>query len=191
LSANPPQEAGPRDFLLDMLPKDSVGVEIGVHLGDFSQRILERVNPRQLNLVDPWRHETAETYRNAWYGGRVENGQAGMDSRYNLVLERFQVPIRDGRVVVHRGPSADMLARFPAESVDWTYIDGNHLYEYVMGDLESSLRVVRSGGYITGDDYVDGGWWQGGVRRAVDDFAVSAKVRLLLIRDRQFIFQKL
>ena len=32
-----------RRFLLDMLPKHSVGAEIGVHLGDFSQQIIKIV----------------------------------------------------------------------------------------------------------------------------------------------------
>ena len=42
---------------------------------------------------------------------------------------------------------------------DWIYVDGNHLYEFVRADLELSLRKARRGGFITGDDYQDGGWW--------------------------------
>jgi hypothetical protein len=39
-----------RPFLLEMLPKNSVGAEIGVWKGDFSDRILKALNPKQLHL---------------------------------------------------------------------------------------------------------------------------------------------
>ncbi|MDJ0634304.1 MAG: hypothetical protein QNJ34_14035 [Xenococcaceae cyanobacterium MO_188.B29] len=42
-----------RQFLLERLPKNSVGAEIGVHLGDFSEKILEIVKPNKLHLIDP------------------------------------------------------------------------------------------------------------------------------------------
>ena len=58
----------PRRFLLDILPKNSIGAEIGVHKGDFSRKILRTVSPEALHLIDRWRHETSETYKDAWYG---------------------------------------------------------------------------------------------------------------------------
>lgn len=180
-----------RDFLLDMLPRDSVGVEIGVHLGDFSQRILDAIAPRRLHLVDPWKHEASETYRSAWYGGKVADGQLGMDARYLGVCARFEAQIQERRVVLHRGDSAEAMAKFDDDSLDWVYVDGNHLYDYVKIDLALSLRKVRAGGYITGDDYSDGGWWDGGAKRAVDEFAQSDAVQLVEIRNEQFIFRKL
>lgn len=190
MTGEPSQSAGPRDFLLDMLPRGSVGAEIGVHVGEFSQQILQAVRPRQLHLIDPWKHEASETYRNAWYGGRVQDGQAGMDTRYRDVLLRFAPQIQAQQVVVHRGTSADVLTQFQADFLDWVYIDGNHLYEYVRLDLALSLQRVKRGGYITGDDYVDGGWWQGGAKKAVDEFATTAPVELVSVQNRQFVFRK-
>lgn len=58
----------PRDFLLEMLPENSIGMEIGVHLGDFSQEILEKVKPKELHLVDPWKYEKSDAYNKALYG---------------------------------------------------------------------------------------------------------------------------
>jgi hypothetical protein len=40
-----PKQAGGRQFLLDMLPKQSVGAEIGVHMGDFSKKIIDSISP--------------------------------------------------------------------------------------------------------------------------------------------------
>src|SRR5262249_30222670 len=105
-------------------------------------------------------------------------------------IARFDQEIRDRRVVIHRANSADTLPSFPDEYFDWVYIDGNHLFEFVRNDLELSFRKVKVGGYVAGDDYFDGGWWRGGVKRAVDEFATTASAHLLQIRNGQYIFEK-
>ena len=186
-----PTAAERRRFVLDLLPSGSVGAEIGVHRGDFSQVILDVVAPAQLHLIDPWHHEPSPTYEKAWYGGQAEQGQQEMDERHAGVLARFEAAIGAGRVIVHRGPSAEMLGALPGGSLDWVYIDGNHLYEFVSQDLALSLRKVRPGGLITGDDYAEGGWWEGGVKRAVDEFAGIAPVRQVEIRNGQYVFERL
>lgn len=190
-SGAPRETAGHRrQFLLDALPMDSIGAEVGVLDGNFSRQILDSVQPRRLYLIDPWRHQDSDTYKNAWYGGKSAGGQAGMDERYRAVLRRFRGNIRRGQVEVRRGTSAEVLAPMPNDSLDWIYIDGNHLYEYVRQDLQLALAKVRPGGYIAGDDYTEGGWWAGGVKRAVDELTGSPAVRLLRLRDGQFIFRK-
>lgn len=185
-----PAAAGRRRFLLEMFPAASVGVEIGVHRGDFSQAILDIVKPTHLHLIDPWKHEPSPTYERAWYGGRAEHGQEEMDERYAGVLARFDGEIGAGRVTVHRGQSDDGLRALADESLDWVYIDGNHLYEYVAQDLQLSLAKVKPGGLVTGDDYAEGGWWEGGVKRAVDELAAQGSARLVLVENGQFAFEK-
>lgn len=180
---------GGRQFVLEMLPKGSIGAEIGVHVGDFSQRILEVVSPRELHLIDPWEYHPSDTYRRAWYGGGAKGGQREMDDRNSRVLKRFKKDIRAGRVKVHRGYSTEILSRFPDRSLDWVYIDGNHMYEFVKQDLALSLRKVKPGGFISGDDYTEAGWWEGGVKKAVDEFADGRAVRLIELRNQQFVFR--
>ncbi|HEX4268896.1 MAG TPA: class I SAM-dependent methyltransferase [Steroidobacteraceae bacterium] len=172
-----------------MLPKRSIGAEIGVHVGDFSQLILEYVRPKELHLIDPWEHQGAATHERALFGG-VAGDQATMDARYGGVRARFDRQIRAGSMVVHRACSGPTLAQFPDEYLDWIYIDGNHLYEGVMEDLELSLKKVKSGGFITGDDYGRKGWWDDGVRKAVDEFAAQKRADLLVTRNFQFIFRR-
>lgn len=186
--ARPPSQT--RKFLLDMLPKNSIGAEIGVHLGDFSERLIEVVQPAELNLIDPWHHETSEQYKDAWYGGQADAGQKEMDRRHQSVVDRFSTEIGQGRVRVHRGYSTDVLERFPDDYLDWVYIDGNHLYEFVIKDLEASFRKVRPGGLVTGDDYTEGGWWKGGVKKAVDEYSRKTVGTLIVVKNSQFVFRK-
>jgi hypothetical protein len=186
-----PDDMEARRFLLDLLPRQSVGAEVGVHLGDFSHECMNRLVPRELHLIDPWEHQDSEQYKNAWYGGQAESGQKEMDQRHDSVCNRFRKEIDAGCITVHRGYSTDVLEQFPDGYFDWVYIDGNHLYDFVKADLELSFRKVKAGGYITGDDYGEGGWWDGGVKKAVDEFGQGDNVELVELRNGQFIFKKL
>jgi hypothetical protein len=159
-----------RARLLQRFPKDSVGVEIGVWAGDLSAAILCAVRPARLHLLDPWAFADEEGYEQAWYGGARAGSQEQMDAVYKGVKERFAAEIEDGVVVVHRSTSAEAAARFEDASLDWVYVDGNHLYDYVWTDLELFAPKVKPGGLLAGDDYGAPGWWDDGVRRAVDRF---------------------
>jgi len=178
-----------RYFLLKRLPRDSIGAEIGVHKGGFSAQILRTVSPKELHLVDPWKYEESDLYKKALYGGKARGGQSEMDARCNAVCARFDSNVRAGQVVIHRGDSSSVLSGFPNDYFDWIYIDGNHLYEYVKQDLEMSFHKVKPGGLITGDDYAYAGWWQGGVKRAVDEFIEERSVKVVRIKGNQFIIK--
>jgi hypothetical protein len=162
-----------RARLLRRLPKRSVGVEIGVWAGDLSAAILRAVRPTRLHLLDPWAFAPDERYEQAWYGGARAGSQVEMDQVYERVLQRFETEIADGAVVIHRSTSAEAAAEFEDASLDWVYVDGNHLYEYVQTDLALFAPKVRPGGLLAGDDYGAAGWWDDGVRRAVDRFLVT------------------
>jgi hypothetical protein len=41
-----------------------------------------------------------------------------------------------------------------------------------------------------GVKYATGGWWQGGVKRAVDEFVASGAVEVVVIRNRQFVLRR-
>lgn len=180
-----------RARLLRRLPKHSVGVEIGVWAGDLSAAILRAVRPVQLHLLDPWAFAPDERYEQAWYGGARAGSQAEMDEVYKRVLQRFETEIADGAVVIHRSTSAEAAAGFEDASLDWVYVDGNHLYEYVRADLELFAPKVRPGGLLAGDDYGAAGWWDDGVRRAVDRFLVTqaGAYEPVLLRD-QFLLRR-
>lgn len=180
----------PRDFLLEAMPKASVCAEIGVHHGDFSRRILEVIHPKKLHLIDPWQYLEDEVYKSSNYGGERGGNQAIMDQRYRNVVKRFRLEIVRGQVVIHRDYSHKVCDLFEDHYFDWIYIDGNHLYEFVTRDLALYFDKVKRGGFIAGDDYVEGGWWHGGVKKAVDEFIASGRVRAVYLEDRQFCLHK-
>ena len=75
-----------RDFLLQILPKFSIGIEIGVNEGNFSERILEIVQPKKLYLVDPWKFEAGESYT----AGEIIKDQKTLDVRFQNVSKKFE-----------------------------------------------------------------------------------------------------
>jgi hypothetical protein len=179
-----------RRSLLERMPKNSVCAEIGVYKGDFSAQILEVARPAVLHLIDPWKFEEEETYSKSWYGGTTGGSQQKMDSIYESVWNRFRREAESGIISVHRAASADAVKGFADDYFDWIYIDGNHLYEFVKQDLELFYPKVKAGGYITGDDYQRGGWWQGGVKKAVDEFTSNGLGEVVRIANGQFILKK-
>jgi hypothetical protein len=187
----PRTREGRRDFLLREMPRRSICAEIGVFMGNFSADILRLVNPGKLHLIDPWKYESSATYRESWYGGEKGASQDHLDSIYDSVLRRFNAEIAAATVCVHRASSSEASTAFPDGYFDWIYIDGNHLYEFVKDDLESYYPKVKKGGYIAGDDYGEGGWWQGGVKKAVDEFlSRNSSCEPLYINEGQFCLRK-
>jgi len=67
---------------------------------------------KKLHLIDPWKHEESNTYKEAMYGGKAGGGQAEMDNRCDSVRRRFDSEIRSGQIVIHRDFSSNVLAYF-------------------------------------------------------------------------------
>ncbi|MGD0394805.1 MAG: class I SAM-dependent methyltransferase [Acidimicrobiales bacterium] len=174
--------------LVKMLPAQGVGAEIGVWKGDFSASLLRHTRPKQLHLIDPWIFQ--EDQPRAWYGGLAARSQADMDAISDAVRTRFAAEIAAGTVVVHRSPSTEALRLLADGGLDWIYVDGNHLYDAVMGDLTMALPKLRPGGLLACDDYGSPGWWDDGVRRAVDEFVAGGAVEAVADLGSQFVMRR-
>jgi ubiquinone/menaquinone biosynthesis C-methylase UbiE len=179
-----------RDFLLELMPKNSISAEVGVWKGEFSKKILKIVQPKELHLIDPWKFESEQIYKNAWYGRKI-GSQNAIDQIYDFVTKQFCQEVENNRVFIHRNLSTNTGNSFSDNYFDWVYIDGNHLYEFVKKDLELFYRKVKKGGYICGDDYEEGGWWKGGVKKAVDEFLQKGTAKKIKIKNKQFILKKI
>lgn len=159
-----------------MIPPGSVGAELGVWMGDSSEKFLRRA--AHLHLVDSWSpipySETDEwgTYENyleryeKLAGGRTtEDFQRYYDRVHQSVVDRFA-----GKpVTIHRMTTDEWFATF-TEKLDWIYVDASHAFENCLRDLRNSLNVVKRGGIIFGDDYSDK---KPGVKKAVDYFSAE------------------
>ena len=181
-----------RDFVLRHLPKHSIGAEIGVWEGNFSDRIPHVVQPAKLYLIDPWRYQPAPEFKRAWYGGAKGESQARMDRRYQSVVDRFRSQIARGVVEVQRGSSRELVAAFADYSLDWLYVDGDHRYEGTLNDLLLAHRKQKPTGLVAGDDYdTVTQWWGDGVRRAVQDAVREGLYEVLFIYNNQFLLRPL
>ena len=159
-----------RKFLLEMMPKNSVCAEIGVSQGLFTEEILKVVQPRKLHLIDPWAGDPHINY-------------------YDAVCDKFKDHIESGQVEIHKDKSQFVYDQFPDQYFDWIYVDGSHNYKSVRRDLDFYYHKIKMYGFITGDDYrfVEK---RKGLRDAVAEISEKYLMRLILIRNNQFILWK-
>ena len=169
------RSANKRKFLLEQMPKNSVCAEIGVFEGDFSEQILKIVKPKKLYLIDPWPKEESK-----W------------EKKYLKVLNRFQSEIKDGRVVVFRYFSHDVIEKFDDDFFDWIYLDGGHSHDNLIEQFSDYFPKIKSNGFVTGDDYGRDNVTVYGdeVTRAVDEFISKKVTKTILIKNNQFILKK-
>jgi Methyltransferase domain len=158
-----------REWLLEMMPKHAVCAEIGVYRGAFSYYILKVTKPKLLHLIDPWEAYTDPGLPPKY--ARENPEQKQMDEIYERVCERYNSP----QVQIHRAGSEDITQQFPDNYFDWIYLDGDHRYEGVLGDLKAFHAKVKSGGIVAGDDYArpKSNWSQDGVTRALDEILTT------------------
>lgn len=123
------------------------GAEIGVWKGAFSACLLEG-NPRlRMLCVDPW------TSYPAWLDTKnslpAEEAERFMAEALAIALARLG-PLN---ATVVRKFSTDAALEVEDGSLDFVYIDGNHVEAAVREDLEAWTPKVRKGGIVAGHDY--------------------------------------
>lgn len=169
-----------RDFLLKLIKKQTICVEIGVRHGTFSDRILKILKPKHLYLIDPYLVYTEYSqYQNQTF----QNG------RHKYIQNKYKKQIENNQITIIRNFSENVYYKFNNNFINFLYIDGNHDYNYVKNDLNLYYSKIAKNGYISGDDYerIDG------VARAVDEFIKqkNSEIKLILIKKHQFLLQKL
>jgi hypothetical protein len=81
-----------------------------------------------------------------------------------------------GMIIKHLGDSSTRLSEMPEGSFDWLYIDGDHSYDGVVGDLAAAHRAIKPGGLLMCNDYAN--WCSPcvspyGVARAVNELIIA------------------
>lgn len=147
-----------------------IGAEIGVWKGVTSIQLLKNLPNLFLHLVDPWvmTPEFKESVEPTRLIARTD-----LEEDYKKVMESTRE--YDDRVNVMRMTSTEASKRFEDESLDFVFIDANHLYEHVKQDIECWYPKVRKGGMVSGHDYISG-WEREGVIRAVNEFFEADEV---------------
>ncbi len=160
------------------------GAEIGVWRGDTSVALLQTFPKLSLYMVDPWEKEV--------------NIESMPKTEEELIAARelaFGLTdfAKDRRTVIQE-ISEVAVKQVDDGTLDFIFIDGNHLYEFVRKDLELWEPKVKFDGVLIGHDYDGRGdkLFNWGVKRAVDEFVESRgyEVRLEGSSVWSFIKQK-
>ncbi len=124
------------------------GAEIGVWKGAFSELFCKTVPDLALLCVDPWiSYPDWQDTKNAMTG---EAAEAFMAHAY-AVARKTLAPFPGAQII--RQFSVEAAEAVPDGSLDFVYIDGNHLEPAVTSDLMAWAPKVRSGGFVAGHDY--------------------------------------
>lgn len=158
--------------VVDRIQPGTVGVELGVWKGDSSEKFLKKT--KHLHLVDAWapesyemskEHGTFEDYLNRYAKLVGSRDPKDFVKYYDKIYEDVRARFLLKPVTIHRMFTKEFFATF-TERVDWVYVDAAHDHDGCYFDLENSLKIVKPGGSIFGDDYQN----KPGVRSAVDAF---------------------
>lgn len=123
------------------------GAEIGVWKGAFSAAFCE-ANPKlHMLCVDPWLSYPA------WLDTKnalpYEQAQRLMQESYDIARTTLD-PLN---CTIVRKFSAEAAAAVPDRSLDFVYIDANHVFDAVTEDLQLWVPKVRTGGFVAGHDF--------------------------------------
>lgn len=145
------QEFKNRIELADFLANSgSIGAEVGVFTGYYSEIMLKNNPNLHLYCVD------------IWGTGKYKRAE-------DECLKRLgQYP---GRVTIIKNYSVEAAKQVADGSLSFVYIDGAHDYDNAQADIKAWAPKVRVGGIIAGDDFYDFPSGKGGVMRAATEYA--------------------
>jgi hypothetical protein len=160
-----------RELLLNFFPKNSIGAEIGIFKGEFSQIILDTINPSLFYMVDPWE-------------GNIHSGDKNGENMTNISGETYYIEhilpkfgfLKNIKILRNY---SDVIQLFPNDYLDWIYIDAEHHYDYVKADLYNCYDKIKKGGIISGHDYNKDMF--PGVVQAVTEFCIDKNLEISFI----------
>jgi hypothetical protein len=164
-------------YVLDAMNLNNKAVEVGVAFGENAEIILNTCSLKTLYLVDPYKYvpmENPKGYGDAikdWQGcyGYAKNKLSQFGSRAKFILMT----------------SVEAAEQFENESLDFVYIDANHMRPYIDNDLNAWFSKVKIGGIFGGHDYhmVSKPDYECGVKDAVDTFFNDKRDELHVTKD--------
>lgn len=118
------------------------GAEIGTARGSYAVTLSINIPRLKLYCVDAW-----STYA----GLNDYTDQNQLDEYLAHAMKRFE-PYKGIEIVYSL--SMEAVKNFADASLDFVYIDANHEFPYVAEDLFYWSKKVRSGGIVSGHDYL-------------------------------------
>lgn len=165
-------------FLIEILKGRNVSrsAEVGVFRGANAVGLLNNLPINLLVGVDPYKRYPE--FDNNLSNKKGVMAKVDLDRVKDNMLSRLE-PF-GSRFLLMQEFSEVAASKFEDESFDFIFIDGNHWYKYVYGDIFNWFPKLKKGGIIAGHDYIDRPKY--GVIKAVDEllpdssFSMNAKV---------------
>jgi hypothetical protein len=150
-------------WVCDQFESHGQAVELGVKTGEFSQEILSHWRG-SLHMIDAWRHFPS--------GYDDIANVATMEHFHFMGLAVQKIMDHRERAIVTRALGFQVARTLKEEQFDWVYIDAAHDEENVLHDLYDWWPLVKKGGILWGDDYLEGRFFdsQFGVKSALARF---------------------
>lgn len=154
-------------LVLDAMGLTGTGVEVGVAFGENAEQILLKSTLSRLLLVDPWNYVPDQSP--VGYGDMIKDWQ-GCYKYCKDKLAKF-----DSRAVYLKTTSLEASKLIADGSLDFVYIDANHMSPFINQDLEYWYPKVKKGGIFGGHDYHNykNEIYTCDVKTAVDDFVTE------------------
>lgn len=157
--------------ILRHLPEGRVvGAEIGVFAGDLSARLLTLRPDLTLYMIDSWIGD-GKSYigkTGDWHAALTQETQNAYKAR-TVAVTKFA----DNRARILDCTSERAAGIVKDASIDFVFIDADHSYEGCKADINLWLPKLKPNGLLCGHDYDHPDFPKFGVKRAVDEFAVS------------------
>jgi hypothetical protein len=135
------------DLILGLpLARGGTVAEVGVAFGDFSDFLLQTLDPKKFVAFDLFTlHELTELW-----GKPIDHWLNGM-RHAEFYYSRFAA--HGDRVVIEVGDSGLRLPTYPNNYFDMIYIDAHHSYEAVRQDAANAKAKLKGNGILIFNDY--------------------------------------
>jgi len=164
--------------------RGGVVAEVGIALGDFTQVLLELLEPKTFYAIDVFRmHEWPEHW------GRSSDELFGSKTHRQQYEGRFAS--LGSRMVIEEGFSPVCLARLADASCDLIYVDAGHDYDTVARDAQISVTKLKRWGVLVFNYYIMYDHMLGqpyGVVQAVNELVASSEWRVTGFALQQHMF---
>lgn len=159
---------------LELIPKKGIIAEIGVLWGDFSQILINDLDPNEFHAIDSF----PLTYE---HDNHISPHLSKGISHLQYYENRFKKLLSSRKMFTHQGLSWDCIAEFPDRFFDYIYLDAGHMYDEVSRDIEALKSKIKIGGYVQFNDYTIFdciGMREYGVIQAVNNFIINGNHKL-------------
>jgi hypothetical protein len=140
----------------------TLGAEVGVLAGDYSEFLLDTIPGLRLMCIDPWVAFESQ-------------GQIASQDKMDHYRRRATARLSGRTVDILAMKSGEAAAQIDGGSLDFVYIDGNHEFDHVMTDLIAFAPKVRVGGIVAGHDFAH--WCNAGVVVAVEAYVCGHDIK--------------